>query len=59
MKRTWNNNDDMINDMKDMDFFNQITTLCINGNIKFTTLPNRLTSLNCSKNHLEKSKSIQ
>jgi hypothetical protein len=36
MERTWCNNYDMINDMKDMETFNQITKLTIRGNTKFT-----------------------
>jgi Leucine-rich repeat (LRR) protein len=52
MIRTWNNEDDMINDMKNMDFFNEIIELKIRGNIKFNTLPNKLTYLDCFNNQL-------
>ena len=52
MERTWNNNYDIINDMKDMDFFNNTAILTINGNLKFNILPNKLTCLDCRYNQL-------
>jgi Leucine-rich repeat (LRR) protein len=52
MERTWPNNDDMINDVKDIDFFNKITELYIRGNFKFDILPDSLTFLDCVGNEL-------
>ena len=46
--------EEMIDDMKNMDTFNQIQTLTIRGNIQFDQLPNNLKYLDCFNNQLSK-----
>jgi Leucine-rich repeat (LRR) protein len=51
MGHMWSTIDDMNNDMKNMETFNQIKTLYIRGNFKFY-LPPKLTRLYCYDNQL-------
>jgi Leucine-rich repeat (LRR) protein len=51
MERVWNTIDDMNNDMKNMETFNQIKSLTIYGNFNFS-LPTALTCLSCRGNEL-------
>ena len=51
MGRTWNNIDDMNNDMKNIKTFNQIKKLTIYGNFNFS-LPTALTHLYCNNNQI-------
>jgi Leucine-rich repeat (LRR) protein len=55
MKRIWTTANDVYNDMKNMETFNQIKILTIYGKIKFSlqfSLPNKLIKLYCSNNQL-------
>ena len=51
MAHFWNTIDDMNNDMKNMETFNQIKILTIYGKFNFS-LPNTLTHLYCNNNQL-------